>query len=84
MFTSYFIRGKLSNREWLEEFIGQTDKKVVVVSNTPYEELTIPKNAGNVVITFATSPENVKVTAGVLFGRIEPEGVWPLEKPLCR
>lgn len=82
VFTSYFIRGKLSNKEWLEEFISQTDKKVVVVSNTPYEELTIPQNAGNVVVTFATSPENVKVTAGVLFGEITPEGVWPLEKPL--
>lgn len=52
-----------------------------MVSNTPYEELTIPKNAENVVVTFATSPENIKVTAGVLFGGIVPEGVWPLEKP---
>lgn len=84
VFTSYFIRGKLANREWLEQFIGLTDKKIIVVSNTPYEELTIPKNAENVVVTFATSPENIKVTAGVLFGGIVPEGVWPLEKPLCR
>lgn len=82
VFTSYFIRGKLSNREWLEELIGQMKQKVIVVSNTPYEELTIPENGENVVITFATSPENIKVTAGVLFGAIEPEGVWPLDKPL--
>lgn len=82
VFTSYFIRGKLSNREWLEELIGQMKQKVIVVSNTPYEELTIPENGKNVIVTFATSPENIRVTAGVLFGAIKPEGVWPLDKPL--
>ena len=83
VFTSYFIRGKLSNLEWLENWIlDHEEKKVVVVSNTPYEELTIPKHAKNVVVTFATSPENIKVTAGVLFGAITAEGVWPLQKAL--
>lgn len=83
VFTSYFIRGKLDNREWLEQWIEKHPrKKVIVVSNTPYEELTIPHNAKNVIVTFATSPENIKVTAGVLFGKIVPEGVWPLEKQL--
>ena len=83
VFTSYFIRGKLSNLEWLESWIKEhQDKKVIIVSNTPYEELTIPKSGKNVIVTFATSPENVKVTAGVLFGRIVPEGVWPLQKRL--
>lgn len=82
VFTSYFIRGKLSNRQWLEQFLENTDKKVIIVSNTPYEELTIPRNGKNVVITFATSPENIKVTAGALFGKIVPEGVWPLERRL--
>lgn len=81
VFTSYFIRGKLSNREWLEQWLKEhPDKRVVIVSNTPYEELTVPHQARNVVITFATSPENIKVTAGVLFGEIVPEGVWPLKQ----
>ena len=59
--------------------IQSTDKQVIVVSNTPYEELSIPPHAENVVVTFATSPENIRVVAGVLFGKIHPEGEWPLE-----
>ncbi len=80
--TNYFIRGKLCNREAIEELIEKASaagKKVVVVTNTPYEEISIPHNAKCVVITFATSPENIKVTAGALFGEIQPEGVWPVK-----
>jgi Beta-glucosidase-related glycosidases len=78
--TNYFIRGKLCNKEFLEKEVLGKGKKVIVVTNTPYEEISIPQNAETVVITFATSPENIKVTAGTLFGEIQPEGVWPLRK----
>lgn len=80
--TNYFIRGKLCNKEAIEELIEKVSpigKKVIVVTNTPYEEISIPKNAKSVVITFATSPENIRVTAGTLFGRVCPEGVWPVK-----
>ncbi len=79
VFTDYFLRGKLSNNEFIDKMIQSTDKQVIVVSNTPYEELSIPPHAENVVVTFATSPENIRVVAGVLFGKIHPEGEWPLE-----
>ncbi|MDD3428477.1 MAG: glycoside hydrolase family 3 protein [Oscillospiraceae bacterium] len=82
VFTNYFIRGSLCNKDWLADFIGNTNKKVIVVTNTPFNEISIPENASNVVVTFATSPENIKVTAGVLFGKIYPEGVWPIEKAI--
>ena len=75
--TNYYIRGKLCNREAIEEIIA-SGKKVIVVTNTPYEELSIPRNAKSVVITFATSPDNVEVVAGALYGKIVPEGVWPV------
>jgi len=78
--TNYFIRGKLCNKEFLEKQVLGKGKKVIVVTNTPYEEISIPQNAETVVITFATSPENIKVTAGTLFGDVQPEGVWPLRK----
>ena len=52
--------------------------RVVIVTNTPYEEISIPKNAQYVLVTFATSPENIKAAAAVLFGKMTPEGVWPL------
>jgi beta-N-acetylhexosaminidase len=76
--TNYYIRGKLCNKEAIEEIIASTGKKVIVVTNTPYEELSIPKNAKSVVITFATSPDNIEVVAGTLYGKINPEGVWPV------
>lgn len=78
VFTSYFLRGNLSNREFLEQVIAESGKPAVVVSNTPFEEISVPRNAETVIITFATSPENIRVTAGVLFGRITPEGRMPV------
>ena len=75
--TNYFIRGKLCNKEAIEEIIA-SGKKVIVVTNTPYEEVSIPKNAKSVVVTFATSPDNIEVVAGTLYGKITPEGVWPV------
>jgi len=77
--TNYYIRGKLCNKLFLEDFISKYNKPVIVVTNTPYVELSIPKNSKNVIVTFATSPENIKVTAKTLFGDVIPEGVWPLE-----
>lgn len=78
--TSYFLRGKAKNRDfWEEQLALHPNVKVIVVTNTPYEELSIPRNAKNVLLTFATSPENIRAAA-VLFGRMTPEGVWPLKK----
>lgn len=77
--TSYFLRGKLSNREWLEGFLADCKTPAVIVTNTPFEEISIPKNARNVVITFATSPVNVKATAEVLFGKCKAEGKMPVK-----
>ncbi len=75
--TNYYVRGKLCNKEAIEEIIA-SGKKVIVVTNTPYEEISIPKNAKSVIITFATSPDNIEVVAGALYGKINPEGVWPV------
>lgn len=79
VFTSYFLRGTLSNRDFIAKMIAECGKPVIVVSNTPFEEISVPHNAGSVVITFATSPENIRVTAGTLYGRIHPEGRMPVE-----
>ena len=61
-----------------KEKIAASGKKVIVVTNTPYEEISIPGNAKAVVVTFATSPANIEVVAGTLYGKIIPEGVWPV------
>ncbi|WP_461205135.1 glycoside hydrolase family 3 protein [Clostridium sp. DL1XJH146] len=80
--TNYFIRGKLCNSEFINELSKDKSKKIIVVTNTPYEEISIPENVENVVITFATSPDNIEATAGVLFGDVNPEGEWPVEYQL--
>ena len=76
--TNYYTRGKLCNIKAIEKLI-ETGKKIIVVTNMPYEEISVPKNAKSVVLTFATSPDNIEVVAGAIFGKIVPEGVWPVE-----
>lgn len=76
--TSYYIRGKNGNAAYLEElFRKYADKKFILVTNTPYP-LSIPKNARNILLTLATSPDNIKCTAKVLYGDMQPEGQYPV------
>ena len=75
--TNYYSRDQLCNIEELKELLKK-QKNIIVVTNTPYEEISIPDNAESVVLTFAKSPNNAMVTAGVLFGEVVPEGVWPV------
>jgi len=75
--TNYYSRDQLCNLEELKELLKE-HKNIVVVTNTPYEEISIPDNAESVVITFSSNPNGAKVTAGVLFGEVYPEGVWPV------
>jgi beta-N-acetylhexosaminidase len=79
--TNFYKRSSLSNNEFIRQLIKDCDKKIIVVTNTPYR-ISIPEGAENVIISFATSPPNMEVTAGVLFGEISPEGEWPLEYKL--
>ncbi len=80
--TNFYIRGKIPNNYFVEHIMNNTDKKVIVIANTPYEKLSIPSIADSVILTLATSPHNLEVVAGVLFGEIEPEGEWPVEYKL--
>jgi beta-N-acetylhexosaminidase len=79
--TNFYIRGRLSNNAFIEEMLaknsGDGSPKIIVITNTPYP-LSVPKNCPNLIITFATSPCNIEVCAGVLFGEINAEGTWPL------
>jgi NDP-sugar pyrophosphorylase family protein len=81
--TNFYIRGKLSNNEMVRELCKDKAKKVILVTNTPYEVLSIPAEADTVIVTFATSPDNIEATAGVIFGGIRAEGEWPIELKIC-
>jgi hypothetical protein len=84
--TNFYIRGKLSNNHFIEELLAKNNSasspKIVVITNTPYP-LSIPLNCPNLIISFATSPDNMEVCAGALFGEISPEGTWPVDKFIC-
>lgn len=76
--TSYYIRGKNGNAAYLEELLrNHADKTFILVTNTPYP-LSIPKNAHNILLTLATSPDNIKCAAKVLYGDMQPEGQYPV------
>jgi beta-N-acetylhexosaminidase len=79
--TNFYIRGKLANNEFIEGLLSKYSltgkKKIVVITNTPYP-LSVPKNCDNLVVSYATSPDNLEVCAGVLFGGITAEGTCPV------
>jgi beta-N-acetylhexosaminidase len=75
--TNFFSRESKGNNEMVQELLGDQSRTVVVISNTPYRN-SIPDKADTVILTFATSPDNVEAAAGVLFGETSPEGEWPL------
>ena len=79
--TNFYIRGKLSNNLFIEELLAKTGSagtpKIVVVTNTPYP-ISVPRNCPNLIISFATSPDSMEACAGVLFGEINAEGIWPI------
>lgn len=80
--TSYFNRAKLGNKAVLEEALADYKGKVIIVTNTPYQELSIPSNAENVIVSFSTGPDNAEVVAQTLYGETQPEGVWPIDYKL--
>jgi beta-N-acetylhexosaminidase len=79
--TNFYIRGKISNNEFIEGLLEKnkkgTGKKIVVITNTPYP-ISVPKGCENLIVTYATSPDNLEVCAGVLFGKIRAEGRYPI------
>jgi beta-N-acetylhexosaminidase len=83
--TNFYIRGKLSNNQFIEELLTKNNSappsapspKITVITNTPYP-ISVPKNCPNLIISFATSPDNMEACAGALFGGISPEGTWPI------
>jgi len=74
--TNFFFRSKLPNNELVKK-VCELGKKVVIVTNTPYK-LNTPEDAPTVILTLATSPRNLEVVAGAVFGSISPQGVWPI------
>ncbi|MBN2102735.1 glycoside hydrolase family 3 C-terminal domain-containing protein [bacterium] len=70
--TNYYARiVKTGNNQLLVRKLKAAGKKVVVVTNYPYVEGTT-KEADAVVCNFSGTPDSIRISAGVLFGKIKP------------
>ena len=76
--TNFYVRGRLSNNEFISELVKNKSKKFVIVTNTPYP-ISVPQGCDNIVVTYATSPDNIEVVAGVLFGKVIAGGEHPVK-----
>ncbi len=70
--TNYYARiVKTGNNQLLARKLKAAGHKVVVVTNYPYIEGTT-KEADAVVCNFSGTPDSIRISAGVIFGKIKP------------
>ena len=76
--TNFYWRIRPKNNTELVRKLVASGKKVIVVTNTPYEVGNIPE-AGTVLCTFAATPNSLRAAARFLYGKIKAAGKWPLK-----
>jgi beta-N-acetylhexosaminidase len=81
--TNYYWRLCPANNTDLIKKLVAKGKKVIVVTNCPYELGAVPE-AKTVICNYSVTPESLRVAAEILFGKTKPQGKWMLkhyEKP---
>jgi beta-N-acetylhexosaminidase len=76
--TNYYWRLCPANNTDLIRKLIAKGKKVIVVTNCPYELGAVPQ-AQTVICNYSVTPESLKVAAEVIFGKMEPQGKWMLK-----
>lgn len=82
--TNYYWRLCPANNTDLINKLIAKGKKVIVVTNCPYELGAVPA-AKTVICNYSVSPESLKAAAKLIFGKLEPQSKWMLkryEKPV--
>jgi len=77
--TNYYWRLCPNNNTTLIRKLIADGKKVIVVTNCPYE-LGAVAQAKTVICNYAATPESARAAAIVLYGKIKARGKWPLKK----
>ncbi len=77
--TNFYDRSAAPN-SYVKELID-AGYPVLLITNTPYQ---IKASGGmitaakSIILNLNLSPEGLRTTRDVLFGRVEPQGRWPL------
>lgn len=82
--TNYYWRLCPANNTDLIKKLIAKGKKVVVVTNCPYELGAVPQ-AKTVICNYSVTPESLRVAAEIIYGKTESQGQWMLkhyEKPV--
>lgn len=77
--TNYYDRQEKPNT-YVKTLIDR-GYPVVLITNTPYcikSSAGLIPGAGTIVLNLNLTPEGLRTTKEVLFGRMEPKGTWPL------
>jgi beta-N-acetylhexosaminidase len=70
--TNYYARiVKTGNNQLLVQKLKKAGHKVVVVTNTPYV-IGVTKEADAVICNFSGTPDSIRVSTDLLFGKIKP------------
>ena len=76
--TNYYWRlCPANNTELIKKLIAM-GKKVVVVTNCPYE-LGVLAEARTVICNYSVTPESLKAAAKLVFGKLQSQGKWMLK-----
>jgi beta-N-acetylhexosaminidase len=76
--TNYYWRLCPANNTDLIKKLIAKGKKVVVVTNCPYELGAVPQ-AETVICNYSVTPESLRVAAEIIYGKTEPQGQWMLK-----
>lgn len=75
--TNFYVRSRTANNDFITRLQASTDKPVIVIGNTPYAH-SAPAGVKHLITSLATTPENLKVLAEILYEKADGQGVWPL------
>jgi beta-N-acetylhexosaminidase len=76
--TNYYWRLCPANNTDLIKKLIKKGKKVVVVTNCPYELSAVPE-ARTVICNYSVTPESLRAAARLIFGKLKPQGKWMLK-----
>ena len=76
--TNYYWRLCPANNTDLIKKLINKGKKVIVVTNCPYELGAVPQ-AGTVICNYSVTPESLNVAAEIIYGKTEGQGKWMLK-----